>query len=67
MYEHNSDELIGYADMAVRLHALAALAKDPAVAVQLIDLATRYEFHADTAVEISEKYLPVIADAPAAL
>ncbi len=67
MQNDNSDHSIGYADMAARLHALAAAAIDPAVSVQLIDLATRYELLAEKAVEMSDKYLPVVPDASAAL
>lgn len=58
MHDDN-EQLIGYTDMAVRLHALAAAAQDPAVSVQLIDLATRYELLAEKAVEMSEKVLEV--------
>jgi hypothetical protein len=61
MHDDNSAQQIDYADMALRLHALAAAAKDPAVAVQLIELATRYELLAPEAAEISqisENYLP---------
>jgi hypothetical protein len=65
MHDDNSEQLIDYADMAVRLHGLAAVAKDPAVAVQLIDLATRYEVLAAKAAEMSEQYLPAAPGSPA--
>ena len=53
MQDDDPEQLIGYADMAARLHALAAAAEDPAVAVQLIELATRYEILDADATEIS--------------
>jgi hypothetical protein len=59
MQDDNPEQLIGYADMAARLHALAAAAEDPAVAVQLIELAVRYEILDADATEISEaKQIP---------
>jgi hypothetical protein len=54
MQDDDREQLIGYADMAARLHALAAAAEDPAVAVQLIELATRYEILDADATAISE-------------
>ena len=64
MKDHNAEQPLGYADMAVRLHALAAAANDPAIAVQLIDLATRYELVAATATEMSEKAQPIAPQVP---
>jgi hypothetical protein len=54
-----------YAELAIRLHALAATANDSETAAELVQLAARYERLAARAEELTDKYLPILPDAPA--
>ena len=54
----------GYAELAIRIHAVAATATDPETASELIGLAVRYERLTGLAAQMVDKYLPIVSVPP---
>ena len=53
-----------YAELAVRIHAMAATATDPETTAELTGLAARYERLAGLAAQMVDKYAPLASEPP---